>query len=58
MEETIVDIQLADIILDESIYPRKNEAETRHTARRAFKNNSRLRSSDIGKAIEVGFLKR
>ena len=24
MEETIVDIHLADIILDESIYPRKN----------------------------------
>lgn len=27
------------------------EAETRHTARRAFKNNSRLTSSEIGKAI-------
>jgi len=27
------------------------EAETRHTARRAFKNNSQLRSSEIGKAI-------
>ncbi len=24
MEETIIDIQLTDIILDESIYPRKN----------------------------------
>ncbi len=137
MEKTIVDIQVADIILDESIYPRENidhkrvhmfeenlrdgftfdpiqvqvcsnpassikkiwyrildgahrwtafkktgqivipaivktlndadpllyaakqaigpkqltETETRHTARKAFKNNPRLRSSDIGKAI-------